>query len=189
MPPQEAPPLPPYRFSRAEYDRMVDLGALEELPVELIEGVIVEASPQGTEHFDVIQVFMELLAPVATSRLRIQGPLAASEWSEPEPDVALVSRHVPGAHPATAELVVEVAVSLYRVARRKARVYAEAGIPVYWIVDVPRRRVEVHTQPGPGGYAAVEVRRGDDVLEAPTVDARISVAELFARAGLLPSET
>ncbi len=167
---------------------MVDLGALQELPVELIEGVIVEVSPQGSEHFDVIQVFMELLAPVATSRLRIQGPLAASEWSEPEPDIALVACHVPGAHPTTAELVVEVAVSEHAVARRKARVYAEAGIPVYWLVDVPRRAVEVLTDPGPEGYAVRDLRRGDDVLEAPTVEARITVAEVFARAGLLPSE-
>jgi len=187
----EAPALEPHRFSRAEYDRMVELGALEDLPVELIDGVIVGVSPQGTEHGDVMQELMRLFAPaVAEARLRVQAPLATDEWSEPEPDLALVARHTPGAHPSTAVLVVEVAVSQQRAARRKAPVYARAGVPEYWIVDVPRRTVEVLRRPGPGpdGYEHREVRRGDDVLEAPTLDARTTVAELFGRAGLLPSE-
>ena len=188
MPPQEAAPLQPHRFSRAEYDRMVELGALEDLPVELLDGVIVHVTPQGGEHAGVVQVLMTLLtAAVAEMRVRVQAPMVVGDRSEPEPDLVVLERPDARAHPSTAALVIEVVVSSEREARYKAAIYAQADVTEYWIVRVRDRTVEVLTRPGPDGYAVSEVRSGDDVLAPPTVDTRFTVAEVFAPVNRVPS--
>src|SRR5262245_15212608 len=78
----------------------------------------------------------------------MHSPLALGEHSEPEPDVAVVAgapEDYLAAHPATAALVVEVADSSLRLDRRfKAAAYARAGLPEYWIVNLPDRVLEVH---------------------------------------------
>ena len=99
--------------------------------------------------------------------LRVQMPLAVGEGWVPEPDVALVEHGPdPEVRPTTALLVAEVAVSSHARDVRKAPVYASAGIPVYWLVDLPAGIVRVHTEPGPDGYASVVDKRGDDMLDA-----------------------
>jgi Uma2 family endonuclease len=177
--------LEPYRWSREQYDRLAECGALEGLRVELLEGLIVENDVQSPEHMSLIQALTGLLGPAtADDRLRVQGPLAATDDSEPEPDLALLASWTPGPHPRTAVLAIEVAWTDRRTPRRKIAIYAVAGVEHYWIVDGPARTVEVFTDPRPDGYGRIDVLRGDDVLEVPTLDARTTVAELFARAGL-----
>ena len=176
--------LQPYRFSRAEFERMVEFGAFEDLPVELLDGVLVEVTAQGPPHASVIRALMNLLAPlVAENRLDVQMPLATDEWSLPEPDLAITERTAVG-HPAAAELAVEVVVTQRAVARYKARIYAAAGVPEYWIVDVPGRTVDVLTGPARAGYRERRALSGDDRLELPAHGIGTTVAELFASAGL-----
>jgi Uma2 family endonuclease len=164
---------------------MVDLGALEGMPVELLDGLIVTVSPQGTPHARMIQALTAVFVDeVAAGRLRVRLPLAASADSEPEPDLAIAPLEASDDHPRTAELVVEVAVTLHRAARHKARIYAAAGVPAYWIVDVPGRTVEVLDSPGPEGYARMRELRGDDALPVPRASARTTVSALFAAARL-----
>ena len=178
-------PLEPYRFTREQYDRMVESGALEDVPVELLDGVIVEMTPQGPQHRDMIVLLMQLLAAaVADGRLHVQMPLAATDDSEPEPDVMLVPAVARGAHPTTALLAIEVAVTQQGLAYRKARIYAAAGVAEYWIVDVPARTVEVFTGPRDGGYEHHRLLRAEDALTVPGYDIRVGVGELFRR--LLP---
>src|SRR5829696_6224297 len=175
----------PARITRADYDRMVDRGELEGGPVELLEGRIVEMSPQGPQHSAVLSALLRVLRP-DWSIVRVQMPLAASADSEPEPDLALVAHDDPAVHPATADLVVEIAVTMLREARAKTPLYAAAGVPEYWIVDVPARAVEVLSGPGPAGYARSRILRGADELVARPVGRTTTVAELFAVAGLPP---
>lgn len=82
---------------------------------------------------------------------------AASDGSEPEPDLALVERRdYDDAHPSRAYLVAEVALSSLSVDRgAKARLYAESGVPEYWVIDVEGRGVEIHRDPEGGRYARV----------------------------------
>lgn len=90
-------------------------------------------------------------------RARVRLPLVAPDESEPEPDFAVVDGDLDrGAHPSFAHLVVEVTDSSSIDLVRKARVYARAGIPSYWVVHVRRREVAVHTGPRDEGYARVE---------------------------------
>ena len=114
--------------------------------------------------------------------VQIQGPLAISEDSEPEPDVAILElgdyKHQ---LPTKALLVIEVAnSSLTKDRRDKAPLYAEAGIPEYWIVNVVEECVEVYLRPEVGIYQTVETRKGNDILhptELPMLE--IAVSDIF----------
>jgi Uma2 family endonuclease len=155
-----------HRISTAEYDRMVNAGALAEMRVELLDGLLVDMTPQGEEHARVIQHVMRACA-ARMDLLRVQMPLSVAEGWMPEPDVAL-AEHDPDRtrRPSTALLVVEVSITSQAIDRRKALAYARAGIPRYWLVDLPAGEVLEHTEPGQDGYARVTRLTGDDVLDA-----------------------
>ena len=97
---------------RHEYERMIDAGLFRDERIELIQGVIVEMSPQNMPHSGAIQVLTRLLVPplVGRSDIRVQLPFAAGDDSLPEPDLALVEPMYFGkAHPDRAFLIIEVA--------------------------------------------------------------------------------
>jgi Uma2 family endonuclease len=161
--------VPIHRLDVETYGRMVDSGALEGQPVELLEGLLVEVmSPQGAEHAMVIERLTLHLA-AARARLRVQLPLEVPPGSVPEPDLALVEGEPSrGRHPRTALLVVEVSFSSPLIDRGvKAELYARAGVPTYWLVDVRGRAVEVRTDPGPDGYRGCEVYGLGKAVPAP----------------------
>jgi Uma2 family endonuclease len=161
---------------------MVSLGALEGEPVELLEGLLVEVmSPQSPDHAAVIEELERHLAS-AKARLRTQLPLEVLPDSEPEPDLALLAeKPPPGRHPRTALLVVEVAVSSHEADRGvKAELYATAGVPTYWLVDIPGKGVEVRTDPGPEGYRRCEIYKAGDRVPSPAEGvAELDVAALL----------
>lgn len=148
-------------WTRAEYDRLIEAGALEGQHVELIEGVLVEMSPQGPLHYEVVRRLITMFGPLlqAGFSFGVQGPLAVGPTSEPEPDfVVIKDENYAKGLPDTAFLVVEVAVSSRAVdLQAKPRLYSAAGVPEYWVVDVGAREVVVHRGPHWDGYA--EVRR------------------------------
>jgi Uma2 family endonuclease len=169
---------------RREYDRLVELGVFEDQRIELLGGVLVEMSPQGTAHSAAATMLAQRLIRQLDERavVRVQMPFAASEVSEPEPDVAVVPcQSYARAHPSEAYLLVEVCdSSAAKDHGLKARLYAAAGVPEYWVVDVSKRRVTVHTEPSPDGYRANRSFGPDERL-APRQfpDVAIRVAELF----------
>lgn len=145
-------------LSRAEYDRMVEMGLFgPDERVELLEGVLVSMSPQRPPHADCIRRFTQALVQLLQDRaqVRVQLPLAIGAASEPEPDVAVVpSGDYSREHPAEALLVVEVADTTLRKDRLiKGPAYAAAGVPEYWIANLQDRRIEVHRDPVPAGEA------------------------------------
>lgn len=153
---------------RVEYDRLVDLGVFEGEKVELLRGFLVRMSPRGVAHASTIQSLTHtlILSLGASGRaaIRVQLPLALADDSEPEPDIAIVP---PGdyrdRHPSRALVVIEVADSSLAIDRgEKAELYASAGIPEYWLIDVGRRLIEVHTDVVDGVYTRiVPYSRGD----------------------------
>ena len=155
-------------LSRREYDRMVDLGMFEDEHVELLRGMLVEMSPQGEHHGSVVAWFAQRLSIALGMSLQVRPalPLAADDYSEPEPDVAVCTRdHGVHEHPARAVLLIEVAYSSLRKDRGiKLQIYAQAGIAEYWVVDITTMTVEVYTQPTAHGYASVVRLRDGDVL-------------------------
>jgi Uma2 family endonuclease len=155
---------------RSEYDVLVEQGVFgEDERIQLLDGELVEMSPQHAPHADTVEALTERLVPALAgrARVRVQLPLGAGEYSEPEPDVVVVPLDEPrGRHPQRALHVIEVADATVRLdLGRKARIYAAAGVPVYWVIDLPGEVVHVHTDPTPDGYASVVVHPADAVLE------------------------
>ena len=177
----------PYRWTRAQYDLMVDAGILTpESHVELIEGEVIAMTPQGSPHAVTTGLIHRQLQQVFAKGywIRIQMPLAINEDSEPEPDVAVVAgdiRDFTDAHPGTALLVVEVAENTLTQDRgRKQRLYARAGIPEYWIVNLADGQVEVYREPAGETYRQVRTFKSGDVvspLAAP--ESAVAVADLL----------
>ena len=162
---------------------MVDSGALEGEPVELLEGLLVEVmSSQSTQHATVIARLTRHLA-VADAWLHVQLPLEVPPDSVPEPDLALIEgEQLPGYHPRTALLVVEVSLSSPRIDRGiKAELYARARVPTYWLVDLIGKAVEVRTDPGPQGYRGCEIYGLGKIVPSPAPGvADLEVAPLLA---------
>lgn len=177
----------PYRWSRAEYDRAVEAGVFAaDAQAELLEGCVLTMTPQGSRHATGVELAGEALRGAfgAGRRVRIQLPLAAGVDSEPEPDAAVVEggiRDHRDAHPRTALLVLEVADdSVHRDRTLKQRVYARCGIPEYWLVALPDRRLEVYRGPTADGYRTVSLHRsGDAVAPLAPRTAAIAVDDLL----------
>ena len=176
-----------YRLSRAEYDRAVEAGAFEpDAKLELINGTLRAMTPEGSRHALGIDNVAECLREVFGSRfyIRIQHPLAADDYSEPEPDVAVVHgpmRDYRDAHPTSAVLVVEVSDTSLREDRTlKQRLYARCGIPEYWILALPENRLEVYRNPAGDSYQSVTNHKaGDKIAPLARPDAQIVVDNLL----------
>ncbi len=135
------------------------------------------------------QFFADRLRKILSAQIapefivRPEGPITTAD-SEPEPDVAIVRgpaesyRH---AHPATAELVAEIAVTSVAIDRVKAQIYAEAGVKEYWIVCPEEKVVEVYRQPSPSGYGERIVVAPPALLECVALTGvRVDLATFFA---------
>ncbi|HET6574997.1 MAG TPA: Uma2 family endonuclease [Fimbriiglobus sp.] len=145
------------RWTVRQYQRMVETGILTvDDKVELLENYVVLKMPRNPPHDSTIQRMLGVLfrACPAGWSLRVQSAIALAD-SQPEPDFSFVrgtaddymARH-PG--PADAGLLIEVAdSSLLRDLQDKTRIYARAGIPVYWVVNLVDRKVEVFSDPDP----------------------------------------
>lgn len=166
-------PLAGRAMPRAEYHALIRDGVLDEDDkVELLRGTITAKPPEGVAHARAIVFLNEhfVLAVSPAVKVRVQMPLTLGDDSEPEPDIALVTAAEAARtdeHPHTALLVVEVAGSSLKQDRElKAGIYARAGIPEYWIVNLEARCVEVHRDPDPldGRYATLLTTTAPDVV-------------------------
>jgi len=162
------------RFSRAEYERLIELGIFQPgEPIELVGGELMVSEPQGAAHYTAIQKTARVLdvAFGAGWTVRTQGPIGLDEESEPEPDVAVVSGSPDDygrAHPSRPVLTVEVAESSLAVDRQlKGSLYARAGLADYWVLNLVDRVLEVYREPAADGAAPFGWRYGRrDVLDA-----------------------
>ena len=171
---------------RVEYDALVELGYLVDEPIELIEGQLLARSPEGDRHATVIRRLTRLLVeaiPAAEGDIGVGNPIALSELSEPEPDLAVFPPHgrYGAGHPSTATLLIEVSnSSLRRDRTRKRRIYAAAGIAEYWIVDLRNDVVVVHRDPIDGVYQSIFPRGDGDLRPRSHPALRVDVAEVLS---------
>lgn len=160
-------------FNAAEYHRMAEAGILsEDDRVELIEGEIVQMSPIGSRHQACVDrlstLFHQHVGRAAI--VRVQGPVSLGEYSEPQPDLALLRPRddfYAQAHPTPADilLLVEVAETSQGYDRDiKLPLYARAGVPEVWLADLVEDAMYVYCQPHGGAYnEARQVRRGESL--------------------------
>jgi Uma2 family endonuclease len=152
-----------------QYHRLSMAGIVPE-QTELLQGVVIEQitkSPLHTFLVHRLTRWIESALPAGWF-VRKEEPLTLAD-SEPEPDIAVVAgcpEDYRTAHPATAALVVEVAIATTGIDRAKGDIYAAAGIPEYWIVIPDSRTVEILRRPGPAGYGErMTVSAADAVLQ------------------------
>ena len=147
-----------HHWTREEYERRVDAGAFEGWKVELVEGALHEMTPQTSRHSSAVRkLARELQACLAEDLdLRQQMPLALGADSLPEADLAVVPADPDDyaeAHPARALLVAEVSQTSLRFDREaKQRIYALAGAPEYWILNLASGSLEVHRDSAGSAY-------------------------------------
>lgn|SRR5574341_1448766 len=149
------PAEPIWRLSVEQYHEMIKSGVLtDDDPVELLEGSLIAKMPRNPPHIFTTDLTRELIARLLPPGWHVKGqdPIT-TEDSEPEPDVAVIRgdrrdylERLPG--PGDIALVIEVAdTTLRRDRGLKKRIYARAGIPVYLIINLPERQIEVYTSP------------------------------------------
>jgi Uma2 family endonuclease len=183
-----------HRWTRHEYERLIDHGFLDEDdPIELVDGLLLVKEPQASAHRTAVLLVAKALERAFGDGwfVQTQSPIILGDRSEPEPDVCVVRgspRDYVDAHPRLPALVVEVAQSGLGIARgRKAAAYARAGIADYWILNLVDRVLEVHREPARPGpalrhwsYVSIETLHAAAAiapLAAPS--ASISVADLL----------
>jgi hypothetical protein len=176
------------RFTSEEILRMVESGILDQDErLELLEGELIVVSPQNPQHAALAAKLQQLVAAVAppNTHLRLHSPIAAGPESLPEPDLALVRGRAEDYldhHPRGGDvlLVVEIAVTSQAADRLKVRIYGKAGVPVYWLIDLPREQLEVHSKPQPGGgYRQSRIAESGESVAVPGTDEELAVAELL----------
>ncbi len=161
-------------FTTEEYHRLYDLGVLtEDDHVELIDGDIIKMFAIGPRHSGCVKKLNAILNRVASSYavVSVQDPVHLGEYSEPEPDLALLKPRedfYTQSHPTPPEILVAIEVadsSLESDRQLKLPAYARAGIPEVWLVDLVNGRVEIHTQPAESIYQEVRfVLRGQRII-------------------------
>jgi Uma2 family endonuclease len=180
------------RFSVDEYDRLIEAGILQEDEhVELLGGEIVCMAPIGIPHANVVSFLLNWFArrlPEAF-HVRVQDPIRVPPNAEPEPDLVIVRGPIGTyfrAHPGPADvlLVIEVAdTSLAHDRDVKGPLYAAAGIPDYWLLDLTGEQILVQREPKRGRYTRVEaVRRGGTLAPLAFPDLVLPLDELLGPA-------
>lgn len=177
------------RFTLDEYHRMGEAGILhEDDRVELIRGELIQKMTIGSRHAGCASFLIaRLVVRLADRTLLWSGnPIIILPDSEPEPDITLLKpradyyrRALP--QPEDVLLVIEVSESSIRYDRNiKGPLYAEGGIPEYWIVSLDREVVEVHREPEGGVYRQVErIGRGGSLAPQAFPNVVLSVDEIL----------
>jgi Uma2 family endonuclease len=156
--------------------------------VELIEGEVIEMTPIGSPHaacVDRLNMLFHRILPLGTI-VRVHNPLRLNEFSEPKPDIAVLRAQedfYAKAHPGPADvlLVVEIADTTLEYHHNvKVPLYARAGIPEVWMVDLGGQCLESFVQPGGKTYAVKSVfRRGESVSSNAVPGLMLSVDAIF----------
>jgi Uma2 family endonuclease len=181
----------PTRLDAEQYFALVARGEIRpDDRVELLEGVVVSMSPQGSPHANAIARITALLVPLVGARgvVRVQCSFRAGRYNVPEPDFAVV----PGplerwehTHPSEALLIVEVSDSSLPTDRlSKAAIYAAAGVPQYLVVNLPGDRIETFAEPSRSEARWAHVRpafRGERIAVAALPGVSLAVDEMLPR--------
>jgi len=184
---QPAPELIPARISLEQYHRMVDAGIWDDRHVELLNGVVVEMSPEGMPHASRTTTTGEYLREVLGNQVQIREghPITLISGSEPEPDIAIVQRvqdnylsHHP--YPENIFWVIEYSnSSLDKDLGIKADIYAAAGIPEYWVNNLKKNVLIVFCNPVDGKYQSRQEFTTGTINPLAFPDVAIEVARLL----------
>lgn len=190
------PSEPIWRFTVEQYHQMIHLGILDEDdPVELLAGWIVPKMPKNPPHRAATKLTRNILEVITPNGWYVdtQEPITLED-SEPEPDLVIVrgdTRDYLDRHPGVQDLALVVEISeatLERDRTSKKYLYARAGIPVYWILNLREEKLEVYTEPVTVGETITYQKRQDyGPLDKVYVIIEGSIVGRLTVQGLLPS--
>ncbi|MEQ9301285.1 MAG: Uma2 family endonuclease [Cyclobacteriaceae bacterium] len=173
-------------INREEYYKMAEVGILKSSDhVELINGEIIEMSPIGSRHAGAVRRMGRILTRYLNESvdISIQSPIVLNDLSEPEPDIAILKFRADDyteSHPTAADIeyIIEVAnTTLAYDLGVKSNLYAQASIPIYWVVDLERLEVTVYSNIFEGHYSKSEVLSTADEIEF--LGSKISLSHLM----------
>ncbi|MCL4370495.1 MAG: Uma2 family endonuclease [Chloroflexi bacterium] len=177
------------RFTAEEYHWMARVGILgEDDRVELVDGEIVEMTPIGHRHAACVNRLAELFSQTLgnTAIVSVQNPVRLGQYSEPQPDLALLRRKpdfYASGHPTPEDvfLIVEVAGSSIEPDRRvKIPLYARSGVLEAWLVELDQETLTMYRDPAPDGYHTVRVvRRGEQVAPAAFPSHSLAISDIL----------
>lgn len=166
---------------------MVEAGILEDPErYELLEGELLEMPPIGPDHVNATNMLTErlVLAYAGLATVSVGNPISRDRFHAPQPDFSVLGG-LPGSLgrrlPTGADtlLAIEVSNSTLKRDRIKLRDCAGTNVPVVWLLDLPARRLEEHSDPRDGEYRQTRVYLDHDEIALPGVDVRWIVGELF----------
>jgi len=179
----------PHRYNIADYHRMAESGILSAQDhVELIQGEVTDMAPIGSQHAGIVNklAIALTLATHEKAVVAIQNPVILSDLSEPQPDIALLHYREDfycNAHPRAEDiyLLIEVADSTLRYDRTvKLPLYAQAGVPEVWIVNVEGKTLEVYQQPVDGLYQQQQrLEKLDEITPLALPEVTLELKGLF----------
>lgn len=168
---------------------MVEAGILrEDARVELIGGEVVEMSPIGERHAACVAWLTQTITLLLQRAFLVwaQNPVQLDDYSEPQPDVVVLKPRddfYGNGHPKPEDilLVIEVSDSTLAYDKQvKVPLYARAGIPEVWIVNIKEERVEVFADPSGGAYQTTATfSRGEEVQSRSLAALRLGASEIF----------
>ena len=180
--------LPTRRLDIRQYYALYEQGVLTDERLELLAGEIHEAAPIGSPHSACVANLTRLFARHLSDRwiVRVQDVVELPPDSVPQPDLAVAGVRDDGyaaGHPNPPEIGLVVEVSYTTLAKDrglKLRLYARAGIPEYWIVDLEAEEIVVHTEPSGESYTRIERRRrGERIAPRLEPELVLEVAEIL----------
>ncbi len=176
-------------FTREDYHRMVKAGVLaEDEKVELISGNIITMSPIGIKHLATVNRFTWIFKKMLSDDyiLSIQNPVCINDYSEPEPDIAVLNYKKnfydnKKPTPTDIPLIIEVSdTTLEKDQELKMPLYAKAGIAESWVVDLNNSKIFVFTDPSLKGYLTKRLYFPGDQIEVSSIpDLTIPVTDIF----------
>lgn len=174
-----------HRFTVEEFRKMGEAGVFgEDDRMELVEGEIVEMTPIGWRHMESVNALTGALADLREAGgfvVSVQNPLVLGEHGEHYPDLALYRAEVRGRVPEARDALVAVEVADTSISydrNVKLPLYARAGVPEVWLVDLRASVVEVHSEPRAEGYGAIRrYARGERVRSATLADVAFEADE------------
>lgn len=175
-------------LSVEEYHKMGEVGILKEQGLELINGEIVKMSPVGSDHASIVEKLKDFLTVGLFQKaiVRVQNPVHLSDFSESEPDLAIVNYredYYQAAHPKPADILVliEVAVSSVEYDEEvKLPLYAQSQVQEYWLVKVDKQQIEVHTVPAGNNYKLRKIYKRQDEITVSGFDLKIALDQIFS---------
>ena len=175
-----------YKWTVEDYHQLVETGLLEGKPLELLEGELIEMSPEGVPHHYTNQSVADYLRTLLNGKVSISEshPITLDN-SEPEPDIAVVrlpqeiyKQHHP--YPEDIYWLIEVSNrTLEKDLKAKTITYARNGIPEYWVIDLPHKKVWVFTQPNINGYSQTQEFTAGNISPISFSDISVAVKNLL----------